>query len=65
VGARDPSNGIEDPANYRYWDGKIIKGSDNILGPYKYQNQTYAYQNGKGHKMCTWRMGTSPTSHSP
>ncbi|MGA2507713.1 MAG: glycoside hydrolase family protein [Chitinispirillaceae bacterium] len=80
VGPIDTCNGIEDPANYRYWDGKIIKGSDgkyhlfcsrwpasagldgwmtvsvsvhavsdSILGPYKYQNQTYTYQNGKGH----------------
>ncbi len=28
VGPRDPSNGIEDPDNFFYWDGKIIKASD-------------------------------------
>ncbi len=28
VGPRDPSNGIEDPDNYFYWDGKIIKAPD-------------------------------------
>lgn len=28
VGARDPSNGLEDPNNYYYWDGKILKASD-------------------------------------
>ena len=28
VGPRDPSNGIEDPDNYYYWDGKIIKAGD-------------------------------------
>ncbi len=28
VGSRDPSNGLEDVANWRYWDGKIIKAAD-------------------------------------
>jgi hypothetical protein len=28
VGSRDPSNGLEDVAKWRYWDGKIIKGAD-------------------------------------
>jgi hypothetical protein len=28
VGAWDPSNGIESPGNWYFWDGKIIKGSD-------------------------------------
>jgi hypothetical protein len=27
-GPRDPSNGIEDIANWRYWDGKILKADD-------------------------------------
>jgi MYXO-CTERM domain-containing protein len=28
VGPHDPSNGMENSANYFYWDGKIIKASD-------------------------------------
>ena len=28
VGHWDPKNGIEDPGNWYFWDGKIIKGSD-------------------------------------
>jgi MYXO-CTERM domain-containing protein len=27
-GPRDPDNGIEDIANWRYWDGKILKADD-------------------------------------
>ncbi len=27
-GPRDPDNGIEDVANWRYWDGKILKADD-------------------------------------
>ena len=30
VGPRDPENGLEDPSNYFYWDGKIIKASDGV-----------------------------------